>query len=147
MLRHAEMPKEPRRASTVMSGFIDGPSSTAPRVGFFLAPGTHAHMRGQGMPVAMSLVTGVARIWAFNAPLSCGVKGNPVDAGKNVDSDRLLSEADKVARIGKILLPDFVEGSAEAGERRIGGSCVGRVRFYEQINILVARGCAWNETA
>ena len=34
MLRHAEMPEEPRRVPTVMSGFIGGPSGTAPRVGF-----------------------------------------------------------------------------------------------------------------
>jgi hypothetical protein len=34
MLRHAEMPKEPRRVPTVVDGFIDGPLSTAPRVGF-----------------------------------------------------------------------------------------------------------------
>jgi hypothetical protein len=34
-LRHAEMPKEPRRVPAVVDGFIDGPPCTAPRVGSF----------------------------------------------------------------------------------------------------------------
>src|SRR5271165_5898972 len=39
---------------------------------------------------------------AFNPPFPCGVKFNSLDARKNIDRDRLLSEADKVAPIGKV---------------------------------------------
>jgi hypothetical protein len=42
---------------------------------------------------------------------------------------------------------NVAEGSAETGQRHIGRLRVGWISFYNRSRSLVARGCAWNETA
>jgi hypothetical protein len=83
---------------------------------------------------------------AFNPPFPCGVKLNAGDAGKNIDSTRFPSEADEITRLGKVFHTHVIEGSAEAGQRRIRCVRVRRVSLDEQVYIFGGAGCAWKDT-
>ena len=58
----------------------------------------------------------------------------------NINRKRIASEADEAAGVGKVFDTDIFNGSAKGGERRVHRLGVGRIRFYEYVQILGGAG-------
>ena len=58
----------------------------------------------------------------------------------NINRKRIASEADEAAAVAKVFHTDIFNGSAKGGERRVHRLGVGRVRFYEYVQILGGAG-------
>jgi len=76
----------------------------------------------------------------IDTPRPCLLEIHTIDAGENIDRDRLPPKADEFLGIRKVVNGNVGEGSTEAGQRRIGRLRVLRVRLDEQIEVFGRAG-------
>ncbi|SPE37432.1 hypothetical protein SBA3_2640010 [Candidatus Sulfopaludibacter sp. SbA3] len=70
----------------------------------------------------------------------CGVKIHSRKIGQDINASRIASEAKEAAALGKLLRTDVLQRRTKLGKRRIHRSRVGRIRFYEHLDVIREAG-------